>query len=1029
MRKTYEVFKSDGMEVQQHWFKYTIKIDEMVEEALKQNVKRSLQDLARAINGDGKSMASPLFRIIVSLENNEINLEPRYEVCVQDIIKLAEDMPSALEKLERLPPLLTRNRQPVVPYSMAIESEPDITKLYTAISHGLEANAPNLQAYISTWYDKYHEIWETNKDRFIARYAELDPPLAKFDADVARYGEVANNVQNEETLMAIHFVMFDSALLKNSLVQHCNVWQSKFTSLLYDRARKHLQDLSSYMADTGAKLAHEPATLEEMCDSLELLEESQRNCEATAARFPFLHEHFQILAKYDVDTSAEIQEQLDSLPAAWTGFQQQLKDTDAMLGQSKKKFKQGLLKETEELTARVAQLRSDFLQNGPFSSSVSATEALASIDEYKRKIAAVHDKEKSLKGGLKVFQVDHAPYKEVMDTEKDIGHLEALWAVAAEWDRLYDGWKTCPFADIDTEQMEQQAQAQLKKLVRLAREVKDKDWEMVVHYRKIIEQFKRVMPLVQDLKNPALRDRHWKQLVAEVGKDFDPQGADFTLGKMIDLGLDEFAENVSTISGAASKELSIEQTLASIKKTWGETSLEVVAYKDRGHFILRGTDDIYQLLEDNQVTLSTMKASRFVKAFETEVDFWERTLSLILEVVEMILTVQRQWMYLENIFLGEDIRKQLPAESSRFDDINEKWRGIMTALSKENNAHKGTHTDGLLATLTEMNGVLEQIQKSLDMYLETKRQMFPRFYFVSNDDLLEVLGQSKNPEAVQPHLLKCFDNIKALELTTPPGRRHMAAIGMHSADGEYVPFQAAVTLDGPVEGWLSDVEREMRHTLYVQLHDCRSAQKKQKRDKWIKDWAGQLVLTVSQMSWTADCVKAMNNKEKGGRKGLKSMKKKQVSLLNKLTEAVRAVKNKVQRKKLVALITIEVHSRDVIDRLIKVPNIDQNAFEWLMQLRFYWEKDQGKNGDCVVRQTNTKFTYGYEYLGNSGRLVITPLTDRCYMTLTTALHLHRGGSPKGPAGTGKTETVKDLGKALGDYVIVVNCTFGGGGVN
>lgn len=71
---------------------------------------------------------------------------------------------------------------------------------------------------------------------------------------------------------------------------------------------------------------------------------------------------------------------------------------------------------------------------------------------------------------------------------------------------------------------------------------------------------------------------------------------------------------------------------------------------------------------------------------------------------------------------------------------------------------------GLLEELNDMNIKLEEIQKSLDMYLETKRQIFPRFYFLSNDDLLEILGQSKNPKAVQPHLKKCFDNIKSLEM-------------------------------------------------------------------------------------------------------------------------------------------------------------------------------------------------------------------------------------------------------------------------
>ena len=474
------------------------------------------------------------------------------------------------------------------------------------------------------------------------------------------------------------------------------------------------------------------------------------------AEFGPLQEHFVVLAKHDVEIDANVQGLLDSLPSTWIEYQQGLVESDRHLNQTKKQFKASLMQATEDLAKSVANMRADFLEHGPFASDTLPTRALELCQKYRGEIASIHDRSVALKSGLKVFEMSDAPFSDVIDTEKDLGNLEQLWTIARDWQDLYNDWKVLRFENIQTEQMEQTAQTQLKKLVRLARDVKDKDWEFVDLYKKRIEQFRRIMPLIVDLKNPAMRPRHWKSLSAEIDRDINPTASELTLGQMMDMGLDQFAEAVSSISGAASKELSIEQTLNGIETFWGQTALEIVTYKDRGHFILRGTEEIYQALDDNQVTLSTMKASRFVKAFESDVDRWERTLSLILEVIEMILVVQRQWMYLENIFLGEDIRKQLPMESIKFDDINSKWRSIMTAFSKDPNAKRATHIDGLLNTLNGMNTVLEQIQKSLDMYLETKRQVFPRFYFVSNDDLLEILGQSRNPQAVQVCLILRF---------------------------------------------------------------------------------------------------------------------------------------------------------------------------------------------------------------------------------------------------------------------------------
>ena len=547
-------------------------------------------------------------------------------------------------------------------------------------------------------------------------------------------------------------------------------------------------------------------------------------------------------------------------------------------------------------------------------------------------------------------------------------------------------------------------------------------WEAM---RDRVEQFRQTMPLIQDLKNKAMRERHWEALRKEINKDFDPYSPSFTLEQVFALGLHTQAEFIGELSANANKELAIEVSLDQITARWQEVSIDIVAYKEVYHKV-RSTEDLYQVLEDDSVSLSTMKASKFYSSFSERIDTWEQTLNLISEVIDLILTVQRKWIYLESIFMaGGDIAKQLPNEYHLFREVNDTFKSTMDDMNRSPLAIRACKKAGLAATIQGMDEKLEMIQKCLDQYLETKRMIFPRFYFVSDDDLLEILGQSRDPLQVQKHIKKCFEGVKFMDLVAPGkmGNKTYEAKAIIAPDGETADLAERIIIDGPVELWLVELEKAMQ--LCLQKHLAASiVAYKGKKEKWVKDFQGQLLITTGAIAWTTDCSKALVAISNGNKTAMKALKKKQVGYLNRLTDMVRGQLTLIERSKLVALITMEIHNRDVMDRMIKANCASIQDFEWLSQLRFIFYKDQGQYGLCSVKQTNSTLAYSYEYQGNNGRLVVTPLTDRCVLTLTTAMYLNRGGNPLGPAGTGKTETVKDLGKNLAKYVVVINCSDG-----
>ena len=476
------------------------------------------------------------------------------------------------------------------------------------------------------------------------------------------------------------------------------------------------------------------------------------------------------------------------------------------------------------------------------------------------------------------------------------------------------------------------------------------------------------------------------------------------------------AGQLSNIAVSAQQEQVLEDMLAKVVMLWDTAELEVKSYKDsKDVFVLGVVDDVIADLDESIVAISTIMGSRFVGAIQDQVEGFRRKLINFQETLDEWIAVQKTWMYLENIFSAPDIQRQLPDASSIFMQIDSSWKSIMKRTFENPLALVAGTVPGLKDTLQQHNASLDKIQKSLEDYLETKRMAFPRFYFLSNDELLEILAQSKNPQAVQPHLRKCFENLVLLDFGNVPGSVDM--IAMISSENERVPLGKNLKARGSVEDWLQSLEANMKVSIHKLMKAGLQDYENRSRSEWVCQHPGQVVATVAQMTWARSTEFALSKADHDD--SMRSWYEMVVNELNELIRKIRGKLSNLERRIIVALVTTDVHARDIVERLCEEKVTSTSSFIWQQQLRYYWDFDID---DVSIKHSDSIIRYGYEYMGATSRLVITPLTDRCWMTLTGAYDLKLGAAPAGPAGTGKTESSKDLAKAMAIQCVVFNCS-------
>ncbi|XP_015987103.2 dynein heavy chain 12, axonemal isoform X12 [Rousettus aegyptiacus] len=1006
---------------------------------LKDLLKRTVEGFVNLFDQEDQR-GLPIFKMELTFDDDKMEFYPTCQDLEDVVLGLVERIAEALQNVQTVSSWLSGTSTTV---SLDTELPEHVLQwALNTLKVAVHRNLEGARKHYETYVEKYNWLLDGTAVEMIETFQAEDHTFDEYTAFIGKFFSLASEIMLLPQWVHYPMVRLDCEDLKTGLTNKARAFAN---ILLNDIASKHRRENECICSEFEAIKEYAlkvPETTEEMMDQIAYVEKAR----TTGIQELVLRiEESKRRMSYFLDVFLFPQEDLalNSAVLMWPWkINPIFDDNDELIENAKHNKENELIAKREKLILEIEKESRRMEEFTEFAELDRMQQYVVDVRQLQKRIQESEEAVQFINKEEELFKWELTKYPELDKLKVNIEPYQKFFNLVLKWQRTEKRWMDGGFLDLNGESMEADVDEFSREIFKTLKFFQTKQKKELQEKRKaakrrslgeekvedepkenptiamcstVMEQikvFKEYIPTVSILCNPGMRARHWKQISEILGYDLTPDSGT-TLRKILKLNLTPYLEKFEVISAGASKEFSLEKAMHTMIETWDDIAFHISLYRETGVYILSSVDEIQALLDDQIIKTQTMRGSPFIKPFEKEIKAWEDRLIRIQETIDEWLKVQAQWLYLEPIFCSEDIMQQMPEEGRQFQTVDRHWRDIMKFCAKDPKVLAATSLTGLLEKLQNCNELLEKIMKGLNAYLEKKRLFFPRFFFLSNDEMLEILSETKDPLRVQPHLKKCFEGIAKLEFLP-----NLDIKAMYSSEGERVELIALISTSaarGAVEKWLIQVEDLMLRSIHDVIAASRLAYPESARRDWVREWPGQVVLCVSQMFWTSETQEVIS----GGTEGLRKYYKELQNQLNDIVELVRGKLSKQTRTTLGALVTIDVHARDVVMDMIDVGVSHDTDFQWLAQLRYYWEYENAR-----VRIINCNVKYAYEYLGNSPRLVITPLTDRCYRTLIGAFYLNLGGAPEGPAGTGKTETTKDLAKALAVQCVVFNCSDG-----
>ncbi|KAI8958673.1 cytoplasmic dynein heavy chain [Daldinia sp. FL1419] len=888
-------------------------------------------------------------------------------------------------------------------------------RVYTSV----ETKLQGIGEYVDKWL-QFQSLWDLQSEQV---YELLGDELSKWLQLLQEIRKSRATFDTTEVSRSFGHITIDYEQVQMKVNSKYDQWQQeilvKFAARLGTRMREVNAEIEKARRDLEGQSLEATSTAQAV-QFITIVQSCKRRVKAWAPEVETFRQGQSTLVRnrYNFPNDWVDVQQVDS---TWEALNELLNRKAKVVQDQTDALKAKIIAEDKVVMDKITDIATEWNSEKPVSGTIAPDVASATLTSFESRITKLQEEFDMVSKAKEALDLPASPESSLSIILEEVQDFKSVWAgLSTIWKSLNELRETL-WGSVQPRKI----RSSIDGLIKMTKEMPSRmrQYAAFEHVQNVLRQLLKVNTLLNDLKSEAIRDRHWTKIWKAIipGRRYSP--VSMTLGDVWDLNLVATEVVVRDIITQAQGEMALEEFLKQVKETWNNYQLDLVPYQNKCRLI-RGWDDLFAKCSENLNSLQAMKHSPYYKEFEEEASSWEDKLNRVHVLFDVWIDVQRQWVYLEGVFTGNaDIKHLLPIESSRFQNINSEFMTVMKKVYKQPMVMDVLSITGVQKSLERLAELLNKIQKALGEYLEKERVSFPRFYFVGDEDLLEMIGNSNDTLRIAKHFKKMFAGLTGLVMD-----EESVISGFTSKEGEVVRLKKEISLvkTPKINDWLALLESGMKATLaellaeavevYTPIFESDEISQSAMND-FMTNFPSQIVVLATQVVWTTAVEQSLNN----GGSTLQSLFDREVAVLRLLAETVLGDLEVIQRKKCEALITECVHQRDVIEKLAKFNASTPTHYFWLLQMRYVYTSEGDFLQRLFIRMANAKLNYGFEYLGVPDRLVRTPLTDRCFGTLTQALCQRLGGSPYGPAGTGKTESVKALGVQLGRFTLVFCC--------